>query len=116
KRAFVLSPDLRPCRHNVLQYDYARGNYADRWFYPATALAPPEIVDANRATVQGFVASIPLAIDPNGQQREQAQRHLVCRDISLARVVSELIVPFRVTSAGDTNNLIGVMLQLSQAL
>lgn len=116
KRAFVLSPDLRPCRHNVLQYDYARGNYADRWFYPATALAPTEIADANRATIQGFVASIPLAVDPNQPQREQAQRHLVCRDISLARVVSELIVPFRVTSAGDTNNLIGVMLQLSQAL
>jgi hypothetical protein len=24
KRAFVLSPDLKPCRNNVIQYDYAR--------------------------------------------------------------------------------------------
>lgn len=116
KRAFVLSPDLRPCRHNVLQYDYARGNYANQWFYPATALAPAEVVDANRVAVQGFLASIPLAIEPAEQHREQAQRHSVCRGISLARVVSELIVPFRVTGASDTNNLIGVMLQLSQAL
>jgi hypothetical protein len=31
-------------------------------------------------------------------------------------VISELIVPFRVTGAADTRELIGVMLQLSEAL
>ncbi len=114
KRAFVLAPALRPCRQNVLQYDYARGNYADQWFQPAVVLAPSEVIDANRAAIQVFVSS--LQLEQDGQQREQAQRHLVCRDVALTRVVSDLVVPFRVTGASDANNMIGVMLQLSQAL
>ena len=40
----------------------------------------------------------------------------MCRGISLAQVVSDLIVPFRVTGAANSRNLIGVMLQLSNAL
>jgi hypothetical protein len=116
KRAFVLSPDLRPCRHNVLQYEYARGNYANQWFSPRVALAPTEIIEANRIVVSSFITSADFTADPDGQQREQAQRHLVCRDIPLSRVIAELIIPFRVTGASDTNNFIGVMLQLSQAL
>jgi hypothetical protein len=116
KRAFVLSPALRPCRHNVLQYAYARGNYADSWFSPAFALAPAEVIAVNRKVVEDFIAGIPLVAEANGNQREQAQRHFVCRDILLSHAVSDLIVPLRVTDASDTNNLIGVMLQLSQAL
>jgi hypothetical protein len=34
KRAFVLSPDLQPCRRNVIQHDYVSGNYSNQWFYP----------------------------------------------------------------------------------
>lgn len=116
KRAFVLSPDLRPCRHNVLQLDYARGNYADQWFSPKVALAPAEIIEANRDVVNAFVASITLNPSADSEQREQAQRHLICRDVPLARAVAELIVSLRVTGASDTNNFIGVMLQLSLAL
>ena len=116
KRAFVLSPALRPCRHNVLQYAYARGNYADTWFYPAVALAPEEVVNANRAAVQQFLASAALTLDADLATREASQRHTVCRDVPLARAVSDLLVPFRVTGASDTNELIGVMLQLSHAL
>jgi hypothetical protein len=57
-----------------------------------------------------------LAVDPDLADREPAQRHRVCRDLSLAQVIENLIVPFRVTGAGDTSHLIGVMLQLSKAL
>lgn len=116
KRAFVLSPALRPCRHNVLQYAYARGNYADAWFYPAVALAPEEIANANRNALQEFLASGTFTLDAEIATREASQRHTVCRDVPLARAVSDLLVPFRVTGASDTNELIGVMLQLSHAL
>ena len=44
KRAFVLSPALRPCRSNVIQYDYARGRYADAWFAPRTVLSAPSVI------------------------------------------------------------------------
>ena len=116
KRAFVLSPDLQACRRNVLDYDYVRGNYSDRWYYPAIAEAPDEVLEANRTTTNNFIAGLNLVVDPNLANREPAQRHKVCRGLSLAQVVSDLIVPFRVTGAADSRNLIGVMLQLSKAL
>jgi hypothetical protein len=114
KRAFVLSPDLQPCRRNVLQYDYVHGNYSDQWYYPAIALAPGAVVNANRDAVQKFIATLQLA--PVEEHREAAQRHSVARNVMLAEAISELIIPFRVTGAADSSGLIGVMLQLSQAL
>jgi hypothetical protein len=116
KRAFVLSPDLQACRRNVINYDYVRGNYSDQWFYPGVAEAPEEVLDANRATTTQFLAGVPLSIDPDLAGREPAQRHKVARGLSLAQVVSDLIVPFRVTGASDSRNLVGLMLQLSKAL
>ncbi|MEP9373864.1 Z1 domain-containing protein [Mesorhizobium sp. KR1-2] len=116
KRAFVLSPDLQACRRNVIDYDYVRGNYSDQWFYPAIAEAPLEVLEANRATTAQFLAGIALEVEPALANREPAQRHKVCRGLSLAQVVSDLIVPFRVTGAADSRNLVGAMLQLSKAL
>lgn len=116
KRAFVLSPDLRPCRRNVIEHDFARGNYSNQWFYPAIALAPEEVIEANQATLRAFVEATPLVPDPDNEHREAAQRHRVARQLSLADVVERLIVPFRVTGAADTRELTGVMVQLSEAL
>lgn len=116
KRRFVLSPDLQACRRNVIEYDYVRGNYSNRWFYPGIAEAPDEVLAANRSITSQFIAGLALEVDPDLADREPAQRHRVCRNLSLAQVVENLIVPFRVTGAGDTSHLIGVMLQLSKAL
>ena len=116
KRAFVLSPALQACRRNIIDYEYVRGNYADRWFYPTIAEAPAEVIEANRATTDGFVASLDLVQDPDTAGREPAQRHRVQRGLSLAQIVNDLIVPFRVTGAGDSRNLVGLMLQVSRAL
>jgi len=116
KRAFVLSPDLQPCRKNVIEHDYARGNYSNKWFYPDVALAPEEVVEANRETIRAFLGATPLASEADVDQREPAQRHRVARGLSLAQVVERLVVPFRVTSAADTREFIGVMVQLSESL
>lgn len=116
KRAFVLSPDLRPCRKNVIQHDFARGNYSNQWFYPAVALAPDEVIEANRKTVRAFLEATPLTAEPDADQREAAQRHRAARGLPLAQVIERLIVPFRVTGAADTRELTGVMVQLSEAL
>jgi hypothetical protein len=116
KRAFLLSPDLQACRRNVLDYEYVRGNYSDQWFYPGVAEAPDEVLEANRATASIFVAGISLETDPSLALREPAQRHKVRRGLSLAQVVNDLIVPFRVTGAADSRNLVGLLLQISKAL
>lgn len=116
KRAFVLSPDLQPCRRNVIQHEYVGGNFSNQWFYPAVALAPEEVLAANRETVRAFLDGTPLAPVPNAEEREPAQRHRVARGLSLAQVLEQLVVPFRVTGAADTRVFIGVLLQLSEAL
>ncbi|KTW16597.1 Z1 domain-containing protein [Sphingomonas sanguinis] len=116
KRAFVLSPDLQACRRNVINYEYVRGNYSDQWFYPGVAEAPEEVLDSNRVTTAQFLNGIALEVHPDLAEREAAQRHKVARGVSLAQVVSDLIVPFRVTGASDSRNLVGLMLQLSKAL
>lgn len=116
KRAFVLSPDLQPCRRNVIQHEFARGNYSNKWFYPGIALAPREVSEANRETIQAFLDATPLAGIEDYDGREPSQRHRVARNLSLAHIVESLIVPFRVTGAADTRELIGVMVQLSEAL
>jgi hypothetical protein len=116
KRAFVLSSDLQPCRKNVLDQDLVRGDYGGRWFYPRSALVPNEVLVSNRAVVTGFVAGASFGLDQVSTAREGAQRHTVATGLPLAQVISELIVPFRVTGAADTTELIGVMLQLSEAL
>lgn len=116
KRAFVLSSDLQPCRKNILDQELARGDYGGRWFYPPTALAPHEVLESNRAVIQNFASNLEFAVDSDSAARGGAQRHNVATGLSLAQVISELIVPFRVTGAADTRELIGVMLQLSEAL
>jgi hypothetical protein len=116
KRAFVLSSDLQPCRKNVLDQDLARGDYGGRWFYPSTALAPNEVLDNNRTVIRDFMSSVEFKVDPNSTGRDKAQRHNLAAGLSLAEVISDLVVPFRVTGAGDTRELIGIMLQLSEAL
>jgi hypothetical protein len=116
KRAFVLSPDLQACRRNVIDYEYVRGNYSNQWYYPGIAEAPEEVLNSNRATTTQFLTDLALEVDPDLAEREPAQRHKVCRGLSLAQVVSDLIVPFRVTGAADSRSLVGVMLQLSKAL
>jgi hypothetical protein len=83
---------------------------------PAVALAPDEVAEANRGTIQSFLAGVSLTADPSADQREPAQRHRVSRGLSLAQVVERLVVPFRVTGPADTREFIGVMLQLSEAL
>jgi hypothetical protein len=43
KRAFVLDLALRPCRQNVLEFDYMRGRFSNEWVAPRVVLAsdPP---------------------------------------------------------------------------
>ncbi len=116
KRAFVLSPDLKPCRHNVLEHDYIRGKYNDSWFSPSVAQAPTAVIEENRSVVDAFLQEVPFNSVTTDEGRELAQRHRLARGIPLAKAMAELVVPFRVTGATDSSNLIGAMLQLSAAI
>ena len=57
KRAFVLDNALRPCRHNVLEFDYIRGRFSDAWVAPRVILETGAVLQANRQAVTDFPRS-----------------------------------------------------------
>ena len=116
KRAFILSPDLRPCRNNVIRYDYARGRYSNSWFAPRVVLNAESVLDHNREISQAFLSGLTFNTDEGSPDRELAQIHSVSNDISLVELIDGLLLPYRFTSPGDTQQIIGVLLQLSHAL
>lgn len=116
KRAFVLSPDLRPCRNNVIQYDYARGRYANQWFFPRMVNTPDEVTTENGQTLLTFESSLNFVPDSSFVSSQPAQQHLVCENVLLQNLLSELLVAYRVSDASDTQEMTGLLLQLSKAL
>lgn len=116
KRAFVLAPDLKPCRKNVIQYDYARGNYADAWFAPRVVLAPTAVLNHNRAVVQRFLGTLTFSPDSGSSQRKPAQRHDVSHAVSLRAAMETLLIHLRLIAAEDTQELTGLLLQLAHAI
>lgn len=115
KRAFVLSPDLKPCRNNVIQIDYARGCFADEWFSPKMVYTPDEITVENRRTISDFVANLDFQQDTLFPSNQPAQQHELCESVPLQTVLSELLVAYRVADATDTRETTGLLLQLSKA-
>ena len=113
KRAFVLSPQLQPCRSNVIKYKYARGNYADRWFAPSIVLDATSIVDENRRIAQTFISKLTFKPDEGSPDREPAQKHKICQDVPLIDALDKLLVPYRFAAPSDTQEFMGVLLQLS---
>ncbi len=116
KRAFVLSPALKPCRKNVIQYDYARGRYANQWFFPKMVYTPDEVTNENNQTLTAFENSLDFVQDTFFVSSQQAQQHLLCESVPLRTVLSELLVAYRITDAADTQEMTGLLLQLSKAL
>ncbi len=115
KRAFILSDELRPCRDNVIQYRYARIN-TSRWFTLEAVNTSDEIAEENRRTILEFKQQHHFVRDSKYPSAQQAQQHLVCEGISLESLLNDLLVPYRVSSPRDTQNITGLYMQLSHAL
>lgn len=116
KRAFVLDLALRPCRHNVLEFDYMRGRFSDEWVAPRVVLASDPVLQANRAAIAGFVRELTFAGDEGHPNRTDIQRHNVSRDIPLRSVMEQLLINLRITGMTDSPRYTGLLLQLSRAL
>jgi len=116
KRAFVLDTALRPCRHNVLEFDYMRGRFSDDWVTPRVVLASDTVLQANRETVANFSQGLPFADDKGHSDRTPIQRHNFCRDIPLRTVIEQFLVRVRITGSTDSQRNTGLLLQLSRAL
>ena len=115
RRAFVLDPALKPCRHSVLEFDYIRGQLSDSWFRPRVILAGNSVIKTNRKIVEEFLKGKHFVDNDGHPDRTEIQRHRVCREMTLRSVMEQLLVHMQITSFVDSQQNIGMLLQLSQA-
>lgn len=116
KRAFVLDRALRPCRDNVLQFDYIRGNFSNDWFRPRIVQADSEIVECNRGIVARFTQGLHFVENQGHPERTDMQIHHVCNGVPLRTALEELLVKIRIAGSTDSQRFTGLLLQLSKAL
>lgn len=116
KRAFVLDTRYSPCRNSVVQFDYMQRAFGDEWVNPSVVLASEAVANANRQTATDFIADLQWTDDEGNANRTDVQRHHICRDIQLRRVVENLLLRMRVTGTTDTQLNLGLLLQLARAL
>ena len=116
KRAFVLSPALKPCRTNVIHHGYARGSYADNWFTPRVVLDADSVAAENRMIAESFLNALILETDTGSADRKLAQIHKFASDVPLEMIIKKLLAPYRFTSPRDNREYTGVLLQLAHVL
>lgn len=116
KRAFVMSSALQPCRDSVLDFDYMHVPLAARWISPRFVLATSELTAENRESVQRFIQSQTFVPNEGHRDRTQIQRHSLANTVSLQTAMENLLVPFRVTGATDSQRNTALLLQLSKVL
>jgi hypothetical protein len=116
KRAFVLDAALRPCRRQVLEFDYIRGSFSHQWFAPRVVLATDDLICENRQIINNFCQTIHFEPDIGNPNRQPVQIHKVCHDISLRTALEQLLVLIRIPSTKDSQRYTGLLLQISKAL
>jgi hypothetical protein len=114
KRRFVLSDDLNLCRANVVQQQIARGNFADSWSFPHMLKMNEPIQEANRRALAAFSNGLQFVRDR--QFSQIAQQHDVADDVPLGRLVNDFLLQYRVEDPTDTENFLGLLLQLGEVL
>jgi len=111
KRAFFLSPNLRPTRSNVLDLDYMHGQFSNDWFSARKPWESDDITDSNRITVERFLETLTLTPDLGHTDRTAVQRHLTAT-ASLESVYANLLTELRVTDPTDSQRFTGALLQI----
>jgi hypothetical protein len=116
KRAFFLDPSLRPTRQNVLEKEYVRGNFSNKWFTPVAPHDSPESIKFNQDLVRSFLHQIDLYPDEGHEKRTSIQRHLYSSRISLRWVYEVLLLQFKYTRPKDSYLYTGILLQIERQL
>ncbi len=115
RRAFFLDHNLRPTRADVLDLDYARGNFANTWYQTHAPHDSDEAVRSNRVLIGQMRERLSFQQDRGHEQRTDIQKHLVASS-GLASIYSEFLTKIRVTRPGDSQRLTGLLLQIGRHL
>ncbi|GCE28128.1 hypothetical protein KDA_36120 [Dictyobacter alpinus] len=118
KRAFFLTPMLKPTRDNVLDLDYMRGNFSDDWYAPKAPHESEQATQNNRIAVEQFLAGIREKMQPDvgHEGRTDMQRHLMADCIPLKMAYIELLTQLRIAKPSDSQKFVGLMIQIKNYL
>ncbi len=116
KRAFFLDGSLKPTRDTVLDLVYMRGNYKANWFQTHAPHDSEEAVKDNRLLVQAFLKTLTLTPSAGHPARPANQKHGIADSQPIPVVLSDLLVPYRVARAGESDRFTGLRLQIRRWL
>lgn len=116
KRAFFLDPSLRPTRQNVLDKEYVRGNYSNKWFTPVAPHDSTESIAFNQNLVNEFLGQIDLYPEKGHEKRTETQHHSYSSRISLKWAYETLLIQFQYTRPKDSYAFTGALLQIERQL
>lgn len=112
KRAFLLDPQYKPTRSNVLGLDIYQDDFATKWVSTNAPHRNDEAVAENLRTVQSFIDSVAQwSPDTGHASRTEEQIHLVA-ELPAVDVLSHLLAPFLVVDTADSVGFTGLLLQL----
>ncbi|MEM8556304.1 MAG: Z1 domain-containing protein [Bacteroidota bacterium] len=114
KRAFILDRAFRPTRRAVLDLEYGRIRFGNRWLDMKAPHDVRDAVDDNRGTVDAFLGGLQLEPDEGRAERLDSHRHLVARDVPVRQVLSELLANLRFPSAADSPRFTALQLRLEE--
>lgn len=116
KRAFFLTRNLKPTRDSVLDLDYMRDSFSDRWYAPK---APHDSEDATRnnwEAVSVLTSRLGFTPDSGHPDRTDNQRHKVIKNVSLRELYEGFLTQLRIPRQGDSQPFTGLLIQISNYL
>lgn len=116
KRAFILDRGLRPCRNNVIEFDYVQGRFSDEWVSPRVVLSSDAVLAANRQVIRNFTGGLQFREVDGHPDRTPIQRHQVCEGFPLSAALERLLVLMRLSGVTDSQRNTGLLLQISRVL
>lgn len=116
KRAFFLTPALRPTRRQVVGLEYARGTHSARWEVPSRPHELPEAIDSNNAVIERFLQGLAFVDDEGHPSRTAFQRHRVSRHVPLRDAYESLLEELRLPSPADSLRHTALLLQVGSWL
>ena len=111
KRAFFLDTNFRPTRPSVIDLDFRRVDFSDKWFTPEAPHEPLESIEANRQVVNALISNLKWEDDIGHANRTEPQRHLVSQ-VPLSNVYQHLLIQIRFARPKDSQDFTGLLLQL----
>ena len=114
RREFLLSPRLIPCRRNVIEKQYARGQFNAQWVHPNYTPDNDLFIKDNNKMIEDFIKG--KEIVPHQQISEKdpsLEIQKIASPITLQEVREELLLNYRYLHRLDTERMLGALFQLN---